>query len=1060
MTSLSQLQQISDITFQVDSPANAANGAGAIYIPDIEVNRDYIGTLDFYIYDLNADTDLYTGEPFLVTQGTTSVSQEGEQFYIYVQRELNLLADGDGSLSFEIQFQDQNNPLQPNFVISESLSLREQLELFEAQKDSSGRTHQKQTHGSLPGEGPGDGTIPSDITGDGSVRGDVEPGDGSVLPRQPDATFSTNPNDPAVEIKLDPGVLPTDKTEEEYLGIVSNEPSFIAPTVNITGLDPSIIQPFIGPLTEEEYLGTQSDGPTVDPLEEARRLEQEREALDALEADSSTPSIDPVDDSSKLSKYVGGDVHVGVNIMYRGIIQGQNGLLYMVPYASDDITVTNIATNRNQKYDITSYGNSGLAKYVGGAIAPNGKIYLGPQQADAPLIIDTNSTPPTFSEVQGYQTFINAQSRGPSYYNNRVYIPSYKSGNEAWLVVNTNTDTAEPSILRPPVPKTDPIFLTRVDYATENSGTALKDYESIQGSVAGNNGKIYGMPYGASRINIVDTVEGTSTWGQDYLTGNAPIDDDPWSRAMVESKTYFSKYKYGALANNGNIYAHGHRARSILKINTSNDSATEIPYPEVIIEAMLDGGSKSVADTAKAASYGSVLGGDGRIYSTPWNIPYLIWIDPKDDTIGYFDISNILDSSGATNGWYTLATAVGNSLYFSPGISHKILEINLDVLIKEYPNVYNPPATQDDGANKPPIPVNQDGSTPEDTDAGDGGAAGDVGAEDGSTPEDTDAGDGGVTGDSGRTHGPKSYTLQIFNNTDSKLNVNGLPLDNKEPNDLFEITSEVNKFSFTLLSFQDLDNIDLTTYRVNITNREMLTEQVARYTIEAEIAEGFTIGSIYITGKLLDPFGTDSKEGINVDDGTNGNTGDSVDGGNTDDKIIDSGKVVDGGTVDGGTVDGGTTGIGPGPTGTPVNIPTPFTNIIPPGGGIPPPFITDTPTEIPPPDIPFTPFTPADCGTPPVVRLGVPPEEDPDFVPPVEVEPVEPPEVFFYPAPVDSFAAPFLSNIDFNTNFTKKEPTPFNFVEEVDPGVVEAPAPSPNVKINLCEEEECSELGF
>jgi len=55
--SLSQLQQISDIPFQVDSPANAANGAGAIYIPDIEVNRNYIGTLDFYIYDLNADTD-------------------------------------------------------------------------------------------------------------------------------------------------------------------------------------------------------------------------------------------------------------------------------------------------------------------------------------------------------------------------------------------------------------------------------------------------------------------------------------------------------------------------------------------------------------------------------------------------------------------------------------------------------------------------------------------------------------------------------------------------------------------------------------------------------------------------------------------------------------------------------------------------------------------------------------------------------------------------------------------------------------------------------------------
>ena len=1043
--SLSQLQQISDIPFQVDSPANAANGAGAIYIPDIEVNRNYIGTLDFYIYDLNADTDPYTGELYLVTQGTASVSQEGEQFYIYVQRALNLLADGDGSLSFEIQFQDQNNPLQPNFVISESLSLSEQLELFEAQKDSSGRTHQKQTHGSLPGEGPGDGTIPSDVNGDGSVRGDVEPGDGSVPSIVPTATFETDPNDPSVEIKLDPGVI-------------NNEPSFIAPTVNISGLDPSIIEQ--GPLTEEEYLGIQT--PTVDPLEEARRLEQERAALEALEADSNTPSIDPVDDSPKLSKYVGGDVYVGTNIMYRGIIQGENGLLYMIPYASDNVVVTNVATNRNQKYDITPYGNSGIAKYIGGALAPNGKIYLGPQQADAPLIIDTTTNPPTFSEVSGYQTFINAQSRGPSYYNNRVYIPSYKSGNEVWLVVNTNTDTAEPSILRPPVPKTDPIFLTRVDYATENSGRALKDYEAVQGGVAGNNGKIYGMPYGASRINIVDTVEGTSTWGQDYLTGNAPIDDDLWSYATVESKTYFSKYKYGALANDGNIYAHGHRARSILKINTSDDSATEIPYPEAIIEAMLDGGSKLVADTAKAASYGSVLGGDGRIYSTPWNIPYLIWIDPKDDSIGYLDISDILDSSGATNGWYTLATAVGNRLYFSPGISHRILEINLDTLINEYPGIYNPPRDLP-GPNKPPVVVNPDGTVPSDGDLpgeepGDGTVTGDS------------TGDGSVTGDEepgdGRTHGSKSYTLQIFNNTDSRLNVNGLPLDNN--NALFSLTSKENAFSFTLLSFSDLDEIVLIPDKVNITNREMLSDKVARYTIEAEIAEGFTLGKIDIQGKLLDPFGTGGKDGINVDDGTdatgNGGTVDSgIDNGGTDSGIVDGGNT--------GPTDNGTVIIDPTdpidnygePSGGPtIVIPGPFTDIITPGGGIPPPFITDTPTELipPPPDIPFTPYIPADCGTPPIVRLGVPPEEDPDFVPPVEVEPVEPPEVFFYPAPVDSFAAPFLSNIDFNTNFTKKEPTPFNFDEEVEPGVDEAPVTAPNVKINLCEEEECSELGF
>ena len=273
--SLSQLQQISDISFQVDSPANAANGAGVVYIPDIEVNGDYIGTLDFYIYDLNADTG-YTGEPFLVTQGTTSVSREGEQFFIYVQRELNLLADGDGSLSFEIQFQDQSDPLQPNFVINDILSLSEQLELFEAQRDSSGPIHRRRNHGAP------DATFSTDPN-DPEVEIKLDPG---VLPQQPDATFSTDPNDPEVEIKLDPGVLPqypdatfsTDPNDPEVEikldpGVLPQQPDA---TFSTNPNDPEVeikLDPGVLPTdkTEEEYLESQRAA-----LEETERQEEER----------------------------------------------------------------------------------------------------------------------------------------------------------------------------------------------------------------------------------------------------------------------------------------------------------------------------------------------------------------------------------------------------------------------------------------------------------------------------------------------------------------------------------------------------------------------------------------------------------------------------------------------------------------------------------------------------------------------------------------------------------------------------------------------------------------
>ena len=383
-----------------------------------------------------------------------------------------------------------------------------------------------------------------------------------------------------------------------------------------------------------------------------------------------------------IASFIGEDISKFNNIMYRGAVQGIDGELYLVPYASDNLIATNLSDGSQVGYDITSFARPGsLAKFIGGAIAPSGKIYLGPQEASTPLVIDTNQIPPILTQVAGGSGSV-AQARGPAYYNGRVYIPTYKNGTtQFWLVVNTDNDTLEPSIIQPTHPTTDEIFLTRVDYATEDSGKSRKNYDSLEGAVAGVNGKIYGIPYGASRINIVDTDTQISTWGEDYITGNAPVDNDLYSSrpSMLQTKTYFNKYKYGALANNGNIYAHGHRARSILKIDTSDDSATEIPYPQVIIDAMLNGGSEESANTAKAASFGSVLGSDGKVYSTPWNIPYLIWIDPTDDSIGYLDISDILESSESdiNNGWYTLAAAVGNKLYFSPGTSEKILVIEL-----------------------------------------------------------------------------------------------------------------------------------------------------------------------------------------------------------------------------------------------------------------------------------------------------------------------------------------------------------------------------------------------
>ena len=138
-------------------------------------------------------------------------------------------------------------------------------------------------------------------------------------------------------------------------------------------------------------------------------------------------------------------------------------------------------------------------------------------------------------------------------------------------------------------------------------------------------------------------------------------------------------------------------ARSILKIDTRDDSAIEIPYPKAIIDEMCDNKPESHL-TPKAASFSSVLGSDGKVYSVPWGIPYILWIDPVDDSIGFKDISSTLDESGSirfdnsgdvrnNGGWYTYATAVGNSIYYSPAAADKILKLTINNDVTPSPHV-------------------------------------------------------------------------------------------------------------------------------------------------------------------------------------------------------------------------------------------------------------------------------------------------------------------------------------------------------------------------------------
>ena len=501
-----------------------------------------------------------------------------------------------------------------------------------------------------------------------------------VAPVDTSVTFDTNPDDPAVDI------VPVLPYSEESAGIIANQYTsggeFVLTTTGEDFIGYYHIHPDKGFMVGALHVNTPHEYLTS------------RSSVNVPEANTDTFYYD----AFTLS-YVGDDVKDKFYIQYRGISQGDDGNLYLIPYHAREVVRYDPSNNSQEKYNITTapynFANS-TQKYVGSVLAPNGKIYTGAHSANSPLIIDTTQSQPVLSVATNVGTY-KMQVRGPAYYNNRVYIPSF-SGGYYWRVIDTETDEQVLDRKGTPIrwadpPRTDFIYRIRPNWEDEPNtryNNGMK-YDTNFGAVAGGNGKIYGIPFGASRINILDTTDNSTSWGLDEITGNAPMSN----AADTDKATWFAKYKGGVLASNGCIYSHGTLARAILKIDTSDDSATEIPYPDAIIDKMTNGDVTNYR-TPVPASFSSVLGSDGKVYSVPWGIPYIIWIDPADDSINYVDISSTLDTSGSERGdsfgnyinWYTYGTAVGNSIYYSPGGAERILKLTL-----------NTPAVNSDGTD-------------------------------------------------------------------------------------------------------------------------------------------------------------------------------------------------------------------------------------------------------------------------------------------------------------------------------------------------------------------------
>ena len=197
-------------------------------------------------------------------------------------------------------------------------------------------------------------------------------------------------------------------------------------------------------------------------------------------------------------------------------------------------------------------------------------------------------------------------------------------------------------------------------------------YERYWGAVDGGNGKIYGIPYGAERVLIIDTLVDSIFQSAEVVSGGA----DPLTQTDFGKNPVFHKFSGGTRSSyNDMIYCFPRLGKTILKINTNNDSITEIALPSPI-------------DTFSSKSFGCVEGSDGKIYSVPWQFQldqfgnkkvHMFVLDPRDDSIEVIDLSDLINEEnlGQENLFYAYGASHRNKIYFAPFWASKMLVIDL-----------------------------------------------------------------------------------------------------------------------------------------------------------------------------------------------------------------------------------------------------------------------------------------------------------------------------------------------------------------------------------------------
>ena len=160
-----------------------------------------------------------------------------------------------------------------------------------------------------------------------------------------------------------------------------------------------------------------------------------------------------------------------------GGVLAPNGKIYGIPYRNTNVLIIDPLKNT---YDTTTISglSSQFTKYWGGVLAPNGKIYGIPYDSTNVLIIDTYNNTYDTSTIEGISGSLkwNGGVLSP---NGKIYGIPFNS--TSVIIIDPLTNTYDTTTI-----------------------TGLAGSGKWAGGVLGLNGKIYGIPYNSTNVLIID----------------------------------------------------------------------------------------------------------------------------------------------------------------------------------------------------------------------------------------------------------------------------------------------------------------------------------------------------------------------------------------------------------------------------------------------------------------------------------------------------------------------------------------------------------------------------